>query len=293
MLPESFTPKFLRNLELLRIHTRKVFMGMRQGGHASTKRGQGIEFSDYRQYQLGDNPRYIDWGLYGRSDKLYVKRFSEEQELSVLIILDTSASMTTPISDLKWEMARDIALSLAYIAFMDRDSVSVSALGYFNSPRYSGARAIHRLSQELMQLKVGGNYDLEKEMQLACAKVKFPGKAIYISDFLMPIEQIRSALDVIRAKNLDLSAIQVLSPSDINPLPELEYVDAIDSETAESMSLRLSAKDREEYKIALNDHNHELEDLFARSQVSFAKIVSDQDLGEFTLNNLTQIGLLR
>ena len=74
-------------------------MGMRQGGHASIKRGQGIEFSDYRQYQLGDNPRYIDWGLYGRSDKLYVKRFSEEQDLSVLIILDTSASMVTPISN--------------------------------------------------------------------------------------------------------------------------------------------------------------------------------------------------
>ena len=69
MLPASFTNEFLRQLELLRLQGRRAFLGTRQGGHLSIKRGHGIEFSDYRNYELGDHPRYIDWGVYARSER--------------------------------------------------------------------------------------------------------------------------------------------------------------------------------------------------------------------------------
>ena len=85
---ETFTPAFLRQLELLRLRARRSYLGTRQGGHLSLKRGHGIEFSDYRKYELGDDPRHIDWSAYARSERLYIKRFREEQDLSVLLLLD-------------------------------------------------------------------------------------------------------------------------------------------------------------------------------------------------------------
>ena len=104
MLPEVFTPAILRQLEMLKLSSRRAFLGQRQGAHLSLKRGQGVEFYDYRKYELGDNPRHIDWGLYGRSERIYVKRFREEQSLSVLVLLDSSPSMgVVPVQGIsKW-----------------------------------------------------------------------------------------------------------------------------------------------------------------------------------------------
>src|SRR5262245_21429064 len=116
MLPATFTPEFLRNLELFKIKARRAYLGNRQGGHISPKRGHGIEFSDFREYELGDNPRWIDWGVYARTDRLYVRRYQEEQNLSVLVVVDASHSMRTPPEDKKWESARDLALALSYVA---------------------------------------------------------------------------------------------------------------------------------------------------------------------------------
>ena len=79
----TFDSSYLAQLELLRLESRNKFLGSRQGGHLSLKKGHGIEFSDYWQYEIGDNPRYIDWKAYGRTDKLYVKQFQEEQDLLV------------------------------------------------------------------------------------------------------------------------------------------------------------------------------------------------------------------
>ena len=79
---------FLKQLELLKINSRRSFLGSRQGGHASIKRGHGIEFSDYRKYVPGDDPRHIDWNVYARTERVYVKRFQEEQDLSVFIFLE-------------------------------------------------------------------------------------------------------------------------------------------------------------------------------------------------------------
>ncbi len=72
MLPESFTPQFLKQLELLKLNARRSFLGSRQGAHLSQKRGHGIEFSEYRKYELGDNPRYIDWGVYAQGIDNYI-----------------------------------------------------------------------------------------------------------------------------------------------------------------------------------------------------------------------------
>ena len=293
MLPETFTPSLLRQLELLKIRSRRAFLGSRQGGHISLKRGHGIEFSDYRRYELGDNPRHIDWGVYARSDKLFIKTFQEEQDLSVLVLLDTSASMFNPRSDRKWERARDLAISLGYIALMEQDSVSVAAPGLVQTPFYYGARAIHELSRDLMGIENPPQADFLKEAQKAINRVRFPGVAVFISDFLMPMEDAGAVLNLLRAKNLDITALQVLGPNDINPLESHTSLVAVDSETGEEVDLALDSRQRQEYAALLEEHNRKLQQLLSSASIRYARLESAAPLADSLLKNLPATGLLR
>lgn len=292
MLPPSFTPDLLSQLELLRLRSRRMFLGSRQGGHLSPKRGHGIEFSDYRQYEMGDNPRHIDWGVYARTDRLYVKRFQEEQDLHVLVILDTSASMATPLADQKWEKARDIALALAYVALMEQDSVMLSALGAFHTPAVSGARAIHTLGKLLCQTKPGALRDLEGEMRRAASRIRFPGVAVVISDFLMPFSVIEQSFLSLRAKNLDITAIQILGPDDINPLAERSSALAVDSETGEIMEVALDENQRAEYGVLLVEHNQRLKNFFADGRINYTLALSSKELPVIIQESIAETGLL-
>src|SRR5229473_2549680 len=133
-LPEEFTPDFLARLEHLRIKTRREFEGLGKGTHLSPRRGSSLEFSDFRHYALGDDFRFIDWGLYGRTDKLYIKLFKEEEDLLTYIFLDASASMGLPEADRKFPMAVATALAVAYVALASGDRVMVRVLGGAGAP---------------------------------------------------------------------------------------------------------------------------------------------------------------
>lgn len=293
MLPESFTPDFLSQLELLRIRSRRAFLGSRQGGHVSPKRGHGIEFSDYRKYEAGDNPRHIDWGLYARTDRLYVKRFQEEQDLHVLIVVDTSASMGVPAEDTKWETARDIALSLAYVALMEQDSVTISALGRFHSPPFYGGRGIHALGRMLCEVKPGGGKNFETDMQQAASRVRFPGVAIVISDFLMPFGVLETWFLSLRAKNLDITAIQVLGRGDITPLENEHSALAIDSESGTEIELVMDETERRDYGVLLMQHNQLLKTYLFESRIPYALALSSQNLVDIVRGSISETGLLR
>ena len=292
MLPASFTNEFLRQLELLRLQGRRAFLGTRQGGHLSIKRGHGIEFSDYRNYELGDHPRYIDWGVYARSERLYVKRFQEEQDLPVMILLDTSSSMNTPVEEGKWRRAKEIALALAYIALMQQDSVQVEALGSMHSPVFYGARAFHEISKILYSVKTESNGNFVKQMQRSAARIKFPGVAILISDFLMPIEEIEQGVRALRSRNLDITAIQLLGRSDIAPIPGEEFAQALDSETGVELSLVLSPEQREEYGTLLIQHNERVKTILAEGKVSYFLTTADEELSDTITRGVTEVGLL-
>ena len=96
MLPDPFTPAFLTQLETLRLRTRKEFLGSHPGSYSSPRRGTSLEFADYRRYSPGDDLRYLDWGIYARTDRLYVKLFREEVDLFAYVFIDASASMGFP-----------------------------------------------------------------------------------------------------------------------------------------------------------------------------------------------------
>lgn len=293
MLPETFTPQFLRRLELFKIGSRRAYLGLRQGGHVSLKRGHGIEFSDYRKYEIGDNPRWIDWGVYARTDRLYVRRYQEEQNLSILVLVDTSASMRTPSADRKWETARDVGLALGYVGLMEQDNVTVAALGHSLSPAYYGGKAIHPMSENLLGVRFReDDPDLLHEVQQAVARVRFPGIAIFISDLLMPFVEVRAIFNVMMARNLDITAIQVLGPNDLMPLQGGGDAVAVDSETGDEIQLAMNEDARGRYEYLLRRHNSQMREFFSSRRVGYALARSDEDLSKIVLSNLPKTGLI-
>src|SRR3972149_11963713 len=128
MLPAPFTPDFLNRLEALRLRTRKEFLGSRPGSYSSPRRGTSLEFADYRRYSPGDDIRYIDWGIFARSDRLYVKLFREEVDLFVYLFVDASGSMAFPSIAEKFYPACLVGLALGYEALANHDHVKLHLL---------------------------------------------------------------------------------------------------------------------------------------------------------------------
>lgn len=293
MLPTVFTNDFLRQLELLRLRSRRAYLGTRQGNHKSLKRGYGMEFSDYRRYELGDDPRHIDWAAYARNEKLFVKVFEEEQDLSVLLLIDASASMLNPKEDKKWETARDIAIALSYIALLQQDRVTLTIPGIFQSPYYVGATAIHRIGSDIGKLTLKNGNDILHGVRQAAARLCFPGVAVVISDFLMPFKEIEGIFNILKAKNLDITAIQVLGENDLKPFPREKNVRVVDSENGEEVELVLDDKARIEYEEHLSDHNNRIRTFFSESRISYALAEVAQGVQEFVVKNLTNTTLLQ
>lgn len=285
----------LRQLDLLEIGSRRSYLGSRQGRLLSPKRGHGIEFSDYREYQPGDNPRYLDWALFARSDRLYVKTYHEEQNLSVLILIDTSSSM---LFKHKWEKVTELVLSLSYIALKNQHSLQVAGLGSFQVKGRSPGETLVRVEKELNKLINDENiYNHDQHpryVKQALSQIRFPGVCIYISDFLHELKTTDDILKILRAKNLDITAIQVLGEEDLS----VEEGEILDSESSKEITISLENNGSKEYEALLNQHTHKVRELCNKSGISFANYTrreeenSNNELIKFLSNNLIETGLI-
>lgn len=290
---ELFTPSFFRKLQLLKIQTRRNYLGSRQGSHLSKKRGHGLEFSDYRSYVPGDDYRHIDWGVYGRTDRLYVKEFREEQELQVLFLVDASWSMGYPIGEKKFEQARDIALSLGYVALSDGDTASFAYLGNLISPKYVGVRALSRVWEVSKKVQPNGSIFLDREVRKALGRIRIPGKCFLISDLLVEFDEFARTCEAIAAKNFELSIIHVLSPSELKFKADGSSALLVDAETGETIDLALTGGLEFEYAKVLSHHLQQIERYCQQHSIRYALVSSDQPLQEVVLNTLPELGLLK
>src|SRR5215471_19343950 len=263
MLPALFTPQFLARLETLRIRARRRFLGNRPGGHLSLRRGTGLEFADYRHYTPGDDPRYIDWKLYARTDRPYIKLFQEEEELYTYLFLDYSASMAYPASDSKEASVRDLALSLAYVVLASGDAVQLHVLsderGGNATPFFRGRQRFFDLSLFLQGKKAHGALAPPTSLAQHLQTVHRPGKAIWISDFLFPTTTAQAGLNLLRSANFDLAVIQILGKAEVDPPLELGGVQLVDSESRETALVRFDAQAKQTYLQRLNAHNRALQ----------------------------------
>jgi uncharacterized protein (DUF58 family) len=297
MLPEPFNPQFLTQLETLRLRTRKEFLGSHPGSYASPRRGTSLEFSDYRRYAPGDDLRYLDWGIYARSDRLYIKVFREEVDLFVYVFIDASASMGFPSTEAKFLPASHIGLALSYVVLANHDHVKLHLLqGESSSPAspfYRGRRRMNDCIRFATSLQPRGALDLAAVLKDQLQKLRKPGKAILISDFMMPARSYQQGLNLLRALNLDIATIQVLSRQEVDPPFANGGLDLVDSETEREVKLQWSARARQEYQSKLAQHNSELRSFCHQSGIHYSLYMNDRDLSEFVFATLPAIGLFK
>lgn len=295
MLPEPFTPAFLTQLETLRLRTRKEFLGSHPGSYSSPRRGTSLEFADYRRYTPGDDLRYLDWGIYARSDRLYVKLFREEVDLFAYVFIDASASMAFPSRETKFLPASHVALALCYVILANHDHVKLHLLQDPSraSQFHRGRRRMTDCVNFAMTADPRGPLDLAASLNDHLQKLRRPGKAILISDFLMPATVYQKGLNLLRAFNLDIAAIQVLSRQEVAPTFPVGSLALVDSESQTEINFQWTVKSRRDYQARLARHNLELKSFCHQSGIHYSLYVNDRDLSEFIFATLPAIGLFK
>ena len=297
MLPSPFTPHFLSQLEALRLRTRKEFLGSHPGSYSSPRRGTSLEFADYRRYAPGDDLRYLDWGIYARTDKLYVKLFREEVDLFAYVFIDASASMNYPSRERKYLPATHVGLALSYVILANHDHVKLHILqaqnGNKSTPFYRGRTRMTDCVNFATSAIPAGVLQLAPALSDHLKKLRRPGKAILISDFLMSAASYESGLNLLRAFNLDIAAIQILSRHEVDPRFPTGSLALVDSETEQEIKYRWNADARRDYQTKLAHHNAELRSFCHQSGIHYSLYVTDRDLSEFVFATLPAIGLFK
>lgn len=297
MLPSPFTPHFLSQLEALRLRTRKEFLGSHPGSYSSPRRGTSLEFADYRRYAPGDDLRYLDWGIYARTDKLYVKLFREEVDLFAYVFIDASASMNYPSRERKYLPATHVGLALSYVILANHDHVKLHILqaqnGNKSTPFYRGRTRMTDCVNFATSAIPTGVLQLAPALNDHLKKLRRPGKAILISDFLMSAASYESGLNLLRAFNLDIAAIQILSRHEVDPRFPTGSLALVDSETEQEIKYRWNADARRDYQTKLAHHNAELRSFCHQSGIHYSLYVTDRDLSEFVFATLPAIGLFK
>jgi uncharacterized protein (DUF58 family) len=294
-LPDEFTPGFLARLEKLRIRTRQRYAGLGRGMHLSPKRGSSLEFNDYRHYSPGDDFRYIDWGLYGRSDKLYIKLFQEEEDLLTYIFVDASASMAYPAGDRKFESALLTALALAYVALASGDRVMVRVLGGSGAkidPSFvNGRHRIVELARRLRDVKPGGQFDFANSLASELIAIRRAGKVFIVSDFLMLLNSVTRGLGMFTAASMDLTAVQILGGREINGQGLDGDVEVVDSESGERLRVSIGDRERKQYRETMLRLTREIKSFCLKRGLHYSLYTTDNDFEQFFVRAVADLGL--
>jgi len=295
-LPDEFTPTFLARLEELRIKTRRQYAGMGRGTHLSPKRGSSLEWSDYRHYSVGDDFRYIDWGMYARTDKLYIKLFKEEEDLLTYIFLDASASMAYPKSDHKFAAAVATALAAAYVALAAGDRVMIRVLGGVGTPPalgfVYGRHRIVDLARALGSIQPAGEVDLGPALARELVSIRRAGKVFVISDFLALLNSVERGLGLFTAANMDVSAVQVLGATELEGQGLAGDVEVVDAESGEHVRVSIGQLERAKYRETLLRLSQEIRSFCFRSGLRYALYKTDLSFHDFFLHAATHLGLV-
>lgn len=259
------------------------------GGRKSSAKGSSVEFSDFREYLPGDDIRRIDWNVYGRLDKLYVKQFMEEKEAFYHIFLDTSASMDFG-EQKKSVMALRLAAVFAWLVLKQLDRVEILTLRDGRLGKTSpvaGRESFQRLLKELEQVTFTGTTRINE----AVRRSSFWGRGIciVISDFLDP-EGVEEAIRYLTFKKQEILLIQVLAREELH-FEEEGTLALEDMETGEQVRVTMTRQTVKAYEDALEAHNQSLQKLAKRYGCAWQQVTADEDLEKVVFHTLKQKGI--
>jgi uncharacterized protein (DUF58 family) len=286
----------MRRLEQLQLLTRRRARSALKGERRSRARGQSVEFADYRNYVVGDDLRYVDWNMYGRLDRLFVKLYEEERELSVVVLLDASESMTFG-EPRKFDFARRLAAAVGYVALCGFDRASVVPFpvrleqaglrGALRSVR--GRQSAMAMFRNLELLVAGGLADINGAMRQTALETRKGGLAVVLSDFLDP-GGYTTGLSALLGKGFQVSVVQVLAPEEIEPTVygDLRLVDA---ETGAVQEVTFGRHRMKAYRRSVDSYCEGLRRYCRSRGIGWNRVRSDVVLDDVLLKDLRATGL--
>lgn len=273
-------PLALMRIKNLQLRAKAVVDGFYNGLHRSPLHGFSVEFSEYRPYTEGDDPRTIDWRLFARTDRYYIKKFEDETNRRCYLAVDQSKSMQYgSLGYTKCDYARTLAATLAYYFHLQRDAVGCltfeSDLIEFVTARHRPGQ-FQRLLASLDNEPQGTATNLVRPLELLAEILHHRGLLLLISDFLVPLENIEKRIAFLRARRHEIMVFRILDPSEIE-LVGNDAITMVDSETGQRLYVD-PTRERERYREKFASHESQLQELLGRNGIDYVRMLTNEPL---------------
>lgn len=271
--------ELLKKVRRIEIKTRGLSRQIFAGEYHSAFKGRGIAFSEVREYQYGDDIRNIDWNVTARFNHPYVKVYEEERELTVVLLIDVSASGNFGSTDsFRKEVITEISAVLAFSAISNNDKIGIL---FFSDrvekfiPPQKGRKHILRIIRELLyHTPVSTRSDLNEALRYLTNAIKKRCTAFIISDFRVPVFE--ESLRIASSKH-DIAALRISDPLELS-LPDVGFIKIADAETGQEKWIDTSSsRFRKSYSDWWHNHSEELQGTLLRSGVDIADISTEED----------------
>ena len=294
LLPELIR----RRLESLSLVSRRARVGAMKGDRRSVKRGSSVEFADYRNYAPGDDLRQLDWNIYARLEKPFIKLLEDEEDLSVHLLLDASASMDFPRDDesetSKLLFAKRVVAGLAYMALSSNDRLQVTVSGRDAGDGFGPARGRGQtlnLLRYLDAVEAGGITDLNALLGAYARRTRRPGLALLVSDMFSPNGYL-DGLNALLGRGHEVALLHVLAPQEINP-PLAGDLRLIDVETGLAQEVTVDGAMRDVYAARLDAWRDDMRQQCGRRGVWYFPVVTDAPWERLILSDMRRVGLVK
>lgn len=294
-----FDEKTRRKLEQVMLWSQRVRAGAMKGERRSTRRGTSIEFADYRNYTPGDDLRRLDWNIYARLQRPYIKLLEDEEDLAVHVLLDTSASMNWPeeherIDENKFVFGQRMAAGLAYTSLTSNDRMMLTAISDEGIKAFGPARGRGRglaMLKFIDGLEAAGITDLNDTLTDYALRGSRPGLLFVISDMFSPSGHM-DGISTLMGKGYEVVVMHTLSPDEIDP-PLAGDLRLIDVETGAPQEVTIDGGMREIYMQRLETWREDIRIEVMRRGGHYIFISTDQPWERFILQDLRRMGLIK
>jgi uncharacterized protein (DUF58 family) len=290
---DLFDDDFQRKLDYLALISRRVFSGRMRAERRTKKTGSGVEFADHRDYQPGDDFRYLDWNVYQRFGRLLLRLYEEEEDLAIYFIIDASGSMAFG-DGAKLKYAKRVCAALAYVGLANLDRVAIVSTSDRVMDRMQETRGkarIFKVFRFLRELEPAGQTDLGDAMKTFVAQHKRKGLAVVISDLYDPAGFERG-INVLRYNKFDPFVVHVADPKEEKPKLAGDVL-VYDCETGEEREVTVTAKVLEKFGEAYRSYLQEVERFCATHQVPYIRADVNTAFDELILRVFRRGGFLR
>jgi uncharacterized protein (DUF58 family) len=305
-IDELIDSALMSRLDRLDVVSRKIFAGKLQGERRSKRRGRSVEFADFRPYVHGDDLRFVDWNIYGRLDRLFLKMFLEEEDLSLLVVIDATASMASGEPE-KFAFAQRLAMALGYVGLVNRNRVTLASFGGAGEgtqvrggsgvrrlANLRGRRRTREMGQWLLDTEPVGGGDFAEAMKTIALARQGRGVMVLLSDLLFR-EGYERGLNYAAGRGFDVFALQVLSPQETDPaahgiVGDLRLVDVEDGGETE---ITATPAVLERYRSRLEAFVSGLREFCVRRNIMHVPLDTTQAVDAVILETLRRRGLVR